>query len=42
MAERMTLQQLYEQSQWLALRFSSYAMLNWIEDPAILAIVFCY
>ena len=38
----MTLQQIFEQSQWLALRLCSHAVLNWMDDPALLAIFFCY
>ncbi|MDB5964426.1 MAG: hypothetical protein JWQ72_926 [Polaromonas sp.] len=37
----MTLQALYDHVQWLAFRFSTYAVLNWMDDPALLAIVFC-
>ena len=33
--------QLYEQVQWMFFRFCNYAMLNWMDDPALLAIVFC-
>ena len=37
----MTMYELYEQAQWLAFRFSTYALMNWMDDPALLAIVFC-
>ena len=33
--------QLFDQAQWLAFRISTYAMLNFMDDPALLAIVFC-
>lgn len=33
--------QFLEQAQWFAFRVSSYAMLNFMDDPALLAIVFC-
>lgn len=36
-----SLLQLLEQAQWLAFRVSNYAALNFMDDPAMLAIVFC-
>ena len=37
----IALSQLFDQAQCLAFRISSYAMLNFMDDPALLAIVFC-
>lgn len=36
-----TLSQLFDQAQWMAFRISTYAVLNFMDDPALLAIVFC-
>jgi hypothetical protein len=37
----MALEQLVAQAVYTAYRFSGYAMLNLVEDPALLVILFC-
>jgi hypothetical protein len=37
----MTSQHLFDQALFLAYRWSGYALLNWADDAAILAFMFC-
>ncbi len=37
----MTIDQFIEQAIFTAYRLGAYALLNWADDPALLAIVFC-
>jgi len=37
----MTVDKLFEQLVFSAYRLASHALLNWADDPALLAIIFC-
>jgi hypothetical protein len=37
----ISLEQFIEQAVFTAYRLGAYVLLNWAEDPALLAIVFC-